>query len=270
MSIVITVEENNKSLAFKGCNGCKPETHCCVKYSRLNGINLYDYEIGCKYFPVFFVVDNENKPVHHFEAFYSFYNNISCPYLDENKQCMVYNERTLICRLYPVGWRPLGNDENHYAFGYNDSCPGCINISKNENNDNDNILKLIEDNQLNQNFISKFFPYDYMFKRNEFVAKTAEFINFCFNHNVLNTIEKIRLKDGRFLNLKGSNIHGFTKYRVVDVKTFNNLPDEIRAEALKKGYTYLLNLHIQSLENINKLYETAEKQNRVSQELIII
>jgi len=264
MAVEIINKEKHKNHIFKGCTDC--EANCCVKFSRIE-ITLYDYAVACARFPVFFVVDKDNNPRSRFMMLFSFYDGMSCAYLGEDKFCTIYNERPLTCRTYPISWPQKSNIENEYLFSFDNSCPGCVYAEDNDNN----YIKFVENDTLSPKFIEKFVDYKVLNNHNLIMEKTKEFISFCHENGLLSTLEKIRLNNKKELNLKGSNIKDLnTFFRIVDPQKYNNLSEEKKAEAVQKGYIHYINLHLKSLENINKLYERAEQLGKVKKELIIV
>jgi len=86
-----------EQLFFSNCDGC--EQMCCTgsKFS-LAPLVLEDFERVYKYFPILFGTVNDE-----FKAFIPLNNGKeSCPYLDSNLKCSIYESRPPACRLYPI------------------------------------------------------------------------------------------------------------------------------------------------------------------------
>jgi len=266
MIIEIINREKHKNFVFKGCDDC--ENSCCTKFSRINEVTLYDFAASCKHFPVFFLVDEKNNPVYYFSLFLSFYNDIGCPYYDENRRCTIYeDERPYTCKSYPVSMPQKTQIENNFVFAFDKSCSGCFEIDENIKH---NYIKFVENDTISNEFIDKFIDRNVINNYNLIIFKTKEFIDFCFKNNLLEKLEKIKLQNGEELNLKGSNIYNYEKYRIIDPKKFNTLSEQVKKEAKEKNYIYFINLHIKSMENFNKLYDVAKRKNKIKQENVVI
>lgn len=83
---------------FSGCESC--DKRCCdgrAGYA-LTPLIVDDFEEVYKHFPILFgSVNDVFRPLMLLND-----GNSTCSYLDENGQCMIYDERPPSCRLYPI------------------------------------------------------------------------------------------------------------------------------------------------------------------------
>ena len=105
----MTTEKNKKSV----CSECiKVSGGCCV------GVRFNVHVDEAKAFIEVeknggfppnhkFILDKDDKEQYLYES-----GDEKCIHLDENNNCGIYNERPLICRMYPILWK---KEENYYV-----------------------------------------------------------------------------------------------------------------------------------------------------------
>jgi Fe-S-cluster containining protein len=246
---------SHAKLVFVGCENCEAE--CCNGNTfSLSSILLSEVQNSAKLFPIVFIERDKKIEM---KIIYSLKKGVPCLYLDsESKKCTIYDRiRPFTCTIYPfdLKFKVMRESKQYSTISFDPRCKGLQESEKG--------TQILKDNgELSEVIFASFFDNDYVARYEEHLHVTNKFLELVSELDLL-AWEKI-VFGNKLLTGKGFDVE--LDVLKISEQKLAALDEDAKMRLQTAGYLNIINAHLKSLFNYNRLYEamTAVEKPRQS------